>query len=96
MIVRILGEGQYAIDNTDRRVLDGLDATLMEAVDGDDEAVFAEALASLIAEVRKLGRPVPDDNFSTSDLVVPFSDSSLEETRELLAEPGADAASDDR
>jgi hypothetical protein len=96
MIVRILGEGQYAIDNSDRGVLDGLDATLMETVDGGDEEAFGAALASLIAEVRRLGRPVPDDNFSTSDLVVPFSDSSLEETKGLLAEPGADAASDDR
>ncbi len=96
MIVRILGEGQYAIDNSNRDVLDGLDASLMEAVDGGDEVAFGEALASLISEVRRLGHPVPDDNFSTSDLVVPFSDSSLEETKGLLAEPGADAASDDR
>jgi hypothetical protein len=96
MIVRILGEGQYAVDDAEVSVLDGLDSVLMHAVDSGDEVAFAAALDALIAEVRRTGVAVADDSFAPSDRVVPFSDSTLEETRSLLAEPGADAGSDDR
>ena len=57
MIVRILGEGQYAIDSGERNVLDALDSALMDAVDSGDEPGFATALDALIAEVRRVGRP---------------------------------------
>jgi hypothetical protein len=96
MIVRILGEGQYAIDGEERKVLDELDAELMDAVNRGDEQAFAGALAALITEVRRVGEPVPDDDFAPSDLVVPFSDATLDETKGLLAEPGGDPGSDDR
>ena len=59
----------------------------------DDEAA---ALAALIAEVRDAGKPVADDDFAPSDLVVPFSDATLEETKGLLAESGEGPATDDR
>jgi hypothetical protein len=90
MIVRILGEAQFDVPDTDRATLDTLEATLGTAVDGDDEATFATALAAVIAEVRRAGTPLASDEFTGSDLVVPFSDATLAETRALLAEPGGD------
>jgi len=60
------------------------------AVEGDDEAAFAAALAALIVEVRRVGTPVAADSFTASDRVVPFDDASLAETKELLAGPGGD------
>ena len=95
MIVRILGEGQYAIEGA-KAVLDELDTALMDAVNSGDETAFSAALAALIAEVKRSGTPVADDSFAPSDLVVPFSDSTLEETRGLLAEPGGDTGAEDR
>ena len=86
MIIRILGEGQYSVPEDQRGSLEKLDATLAEAVDGDDAAAFTRSLAALTTEVRKLGEPVADDAFATSDLVVPFPDATLEETKELLAQ----------
>ena len=90
MIVRILGEGQFEVADAEREVLHGLEAGLNAAVDGDDEAAFAAALATVIAEVRRAGTPLPADSFTSSDLVVPFSDATLEETKAMLAEPGSD------
>jgi hypothetical protein len=90
MIVRILGEGQYDIPESDRATFDALDVAVNEAVDRDDDAGFAEALAALIAEVRRTGTPLAADQFTSSDLVVPFSDATLAETKALLAEPGGD------
>ncbi len=88
MIVRILGEGQFEVDEAGRHALDELDATLLRALDDGDETAFADALAALIAEVTRVGSPLPADAFSPSDLVIPFPDSSLAETRALLGEGG--------
>jgi hypothetical protein len=96
MIVRILGEGQYSIADDAHAALDALDADVVHAVDSGDEQAFAAALAALIAEVRDAGKPVADDDFAPSDLVVPFSDATLEETKGLLAESGEGPATDDR
>ena len=90
MIVRILGEGQFDVADADRGSLDGLEAALNAAVEGDDDAVFASALAAVIAEVRRVGAALPPDSFTASDLVVPFSDATLVETKALLKEPGGE------
>lgn len=96
MIVRILGEGQYEIPAEARSTLEELDVTLVNAVDSDDEVAFASALAALAAEVRKVGLPLAADAFAPSDLVVPFADATLHETKVLLADSGEPAGSDDR
>ena len=90
MIVRILGEGQFDVGDDERGTLDGLEASLNAAVEGDDDAAFATALTAVIEEVRRVGTPLAADSFTSSDLVVPFSDASLDETKVLLAEPGGD------
>jgi hypothetical protein len=86
VIVRILGEGQYSVPDGEQGTLEALDATVATAVDGDDEKSFAPALAALTAAVRKLGEPLADDAFAPSDLVVPFPDATLKETKGLLAD----------
>ena len=95
MIVRILGEGQYAVADDLRPTLDKLDTALMEAVDSGDEGHFVTALGALTDEVRRAGEPVADDAFAPSDLVIPFADATLEETKALLAEHSESAGTDD-
>jgi hypothetical protein len=90
MIVRILGEGQFDVPDAGRAALDELESVLGAAVDGQDEVAFASALAAVIAEVRRAGTPLAADSFTGSDLVVPFSDASLDETKALLDEPGGE------
>ncbi len=96
MIVRILGEGQYDVPDGERAALDKLDADLVTAVESGDEAVFATALTALTAEVRRAGRPLAEDTFAPSDLVVPFADANLEETKGLLAQSGDGTGPEDR
>ena len=95
MIVRILGEGQYEVPADEADALEKLDAALVKAVEGDDEAAFADGLHALIAEVRRAGTPLSPDDFAPSDLVVPFADATLDETKNLLAESGDPTGSDD-
>jgi hypothetical protein len=94
MIVRILGEGQYSVPDEHRSELEALDNTLLEAVDAGDETAFATTLGAAAAEVRRVGTVLPDDEFYPSDLVLPFEDATLSETKELLA--GGAAAEGDQ
>jgi hypothetical protein len=96
MIVRILGEAQYLVPDDARATLAGLDDALVAAVDSGDESTFTAALDALASTVREVGETLADDDFAPSDLVVPFADASLAETKGLLAESGDTGGSDDR
>lgn len=86
MIVRVLGEGQYSVDDSHGDLLNGLDSGLERAVEAGDEPGFRAALTDLLAQVRALGERLPDDALEPSDALLPGEDNSLEEVRELLAE----------
>ena len=88
MIVRILGEGQVELPETELDALNQLDDQLQAAVDGGDETTFAGALTALLDRVRQVGKPLPDDELMPSDLVLPSADASLAEVRELLSDDG--------
>lgn len=86
MIVRILGEGQFDVDERYRDQLGKLDAALMEAVDRGDERAFGPTLLALASEVRSVGTALANDAFVPSELVVPFADATLAETSALLTD----------
>jgi len=86
MIIRVLGEGQFRVDDVDH--LNVLDGQLEEAVDASDDAAFAEALRNLLAAVREEGRRVPDAELVVSDLVLPHADASLDDVRAMLGGEG--------
>ena len=86
MIVRIMGEGQWTLADEHADVLNSLDAGLESAVESGDQQAFASALADLLAKVRALGSPLPDDSLAPSDAVLPAADSEIADVRELLSE----------
>ncbi len=88
MIVRILGEGQLAVDDAMSAELNELDATLEAAVNSDDEKAFRPALAELLARVRAAGTPVPADSLEASDVILPYSEASMADVRALLTDDG--------
>lgn len=88
MIMRILGEGQYEIAEEHLDRLNELDAVLQSAVGADDETAFTAALSALLDAVRSLGRPLPDEMITPSDLALPDADTSLTQVRELLSDEG--------
>ncbi|HVA60041.1 MAG TPA: hypothetical protein VNG13_05830 [Mycobacteriales bacterium] len=88
MIVRILGEGQVEVDESEVDELNSLDNALLRAVEADDEAAFRAAHAALLDRVRQLGTPLADDLLVPSDLVLPSADAGLAEVRELLGDEG--------
>jgi hypothetical protein len=88
MIIRILGEGQLAVDDSLAVELNDLDTRLEAAVSAGDEEAFHPALAALLARVRAAGTPVPPDSFEPSDVILPYSDASMDDVRGLLSEDG--------
>ena len=88
MIVRILGEGQFSIDDAATAELNRLDTELETAVDRNDEAAFAAALQGLLDQVRALGSQLPVDTLEESDLILPPQDASMDEVRRMLTDEG--------
>ena len=84
MIVRLMGEGQYTLDDDAVQGLNELDNQVVAAVEADDEENVQRLLGMMAAAVRSRGEKLPDDALDPSDLVVPPEDLSLEEARELF------------
>jgi CBS domain-containing protein len=88
MIVRLLGEGQYTVDDSLLVRLNELDDEVEKAVAAGDERALWTALQALADAVRENGVKLADDDLSPSDAVIPPEDLSLEEARELMQDEG--------
>jgi hypothetical protein len=88
VIVRLMGEGQYRIDDGAREQLNELDDRALAALEQDDEPALDGMLDEMWQIVRDRGERLPDEDLSPSDLVIPPSDLTLEETRKLFSEEG--------
>ena len=86
MIVRILGEGQFRVDDDAAAKLTALDKDLDAAVRDDEDAVFHASLRAAVALVKTSGTPLSADEIATADFILPFSDASIDEVRKLLAD----------
>lgn len=88
MIVRILAEGQYDLDDGALDALNGLDQQVENAVESGDEDMFRTALQGLLAAVRSSGTHHAADSLDESDLILPPPDATIDEVRELLGDDG--------
>jgi len=88
VIVRLLGEGQFRVDDSLLGRLNELDAEVEKAVAAGDERALWTGLQALADAVRESGVKLADDDLSPSDAVIPPEDLSLEEARELLQDEG--------
>ena len=88
MIVRIMGEGQYRVDDGTARKLNDLDEQVGSAVESGDEQQVRGLLQQLAQAVRDGGEKLDDADLSTSEAIVPPEDLSLDELRELLTGEG--------
>jgi hypothetical protein len=88
MIVRLMGEGQFRVDDSLRERLNELDDQAMAALEASNEIELDQKLEQMFALVRAEGEPLPDDDLSASDVIIPPADLTLEETRELVSHEG--------
>jgi hypothetical protein len=87
MIVRISGEDQYRLPDSESERLNELENAVVAVVEGDREDGFADAFAALLDYVRVHGTRIGNDELETSDLILPPPDLTFEEAaREFTGE----------
>ena len=88
MIVRLMGEGQFRVDDACAQAMNEQDNAAVAALEAGDEEVFRARLRELAQTVRDRGERLPDDDLHPSDVIVPPDDLTLEEARELFSGDG--------
>jgi hypothetical protein len=83
-----MGEGQLALDESRLAELSKLDDELLAEIQRGDEEGFRRTLDALLNAVRRLGEPLPDDSLEPSGLILPPSDATLDEVRDMLNDDG--------
>jgi hypothetical protein len=88
MIIRILGEGQYQLDDGLLEKLNVMDNRIVGHVSKGDKAGFAKDLAGLISTVREHGKPLDPAEIQPSDVIIPISDMTIEEAKAVFSGEG--------
>ena len=88
MIVRILTEGQYKLDDDVLTRVNELDNACVSAVESGDEEKFRSTFAQLLELVRSDGKALADDDLSESDVMVPPPDLTMEEAAQEFTGDG--------
>jgi hypothetical protein len=79
MIVRISGEGQYRLADSDSGRLNELESRVVAIVESGSEDGFADAFGAVLDYVRSQGTELGDDELETSQVILPPSDISFQE-----------------
>ena len=88
MIVRLMGEGQFRVDDELLSKLNELDDKAQAAADANDEPELDRVLDEMWGLVQGDGERLADDDLHPSDVVIPPSDLTLEETQRLFSDQG--------
>jgi hypothetical protein len=88
VIVRLLGEGQFEIDDEVAKGLDAIDEEAGQAVEAGDEERLAELLGRMADAVRTNGSRLADEDLRPSEAIIPPDDLSLDEARQLFEDEG--------
>jgi hypothetical protein len=79
MIVRISGEDQYRLDDSDAGRVNELENAVVSVVEAGSEDGFADAFRALLDYVRTHGTPLGEDELEGSSVILPPSDISFQE-----------------
>jgi len=88
VIVRLMGEGQFEVDEEVAKGLNDLDEQAEKALEAGDQQQLSELLGRMTEAVRTNGARLPDDDLSPSEGIIPPEDLTLEEARKLFEGEG--------
>ena len=88
MIVRVMGDGQFEIDDEVAKGLDEIDEQAEQALEAGDQARLSELLRRMADAVRMNGARLPDADLTASEAIIPPDDLTLDEARELFEGEG--------
>lgn len=84
MIIRVMGDGQYRVDSALFDTLNAIDDRIVGHVQDGDQEGFRAGLAELTGCVRREGKRIADAEIVASDIIVPPSDLTLAEARDVF------------
>jgi hypothetical protein len=89
-IVRIMGQGQFMIDNKILKKLNQIDNSIVQLVSNDrtDNTEFKKRLSELTDIVEKNSKQLDPKEIVQSDIIVPSTDLSIEEAKRLFQGEG--------
>lgn len=89
-IVRIMGHGQFTVDNKTLRELSRVDSSIVQLVSSDrpDDTEFKKRLSQLTKIVEMTGKPLSPNEIIQSDIILPSVDLSIDEAKKLFKGEG--------
>jgi hypothetical protein len=89
-IVRIMGQGQFTVDNSTLKRLSELDDSIVQLVSKDrsDDTEFRNRLTELTRIVESKGKPLDPKEIIQSDIILPSTDLSVDEAKKLFMGEG--------
>jgi hypothetical protein len=89
-IVRIMGQGQFSVDNKILEKLNEIDSMLVQLVNTDrpDDNEFKKHLIELTRIVQKNGKQLDSKQIIQSDIILPSADLSVDEAKRLFIGEG--------
>jgi hypothetical protein len=88
MIIRILGIGQFKLDDRHIDSLNKIDNQIVEHVSKGREKEFRADLARIISMIQESGEAIDPAEIISSDIIVPPADMTLEEARQVFCGEG--------
>jgi hypothetical protein len=89
-IVRIMGQGQFTVDNSTLKRLNEIDDSIVQLVSRDrsDDTEFRNRLIELTRIVESKGKPLDPKEIIQSDIILPSTDLSVDEAKKLFMGEG--------
>jgi hypothetical protein len=89
-IVRIMGQGQFTVDNTTLKRLNEIDDSIVQLVgtERSDDNEFRRRLTELTSVVESKGHPLDPKEIIQSDIILPSTDLSIDEAKRLFKGEG--------
>ena len=81
MIVRVSGEGQFKLPDSDAERLNDLDNQAVAAVEKGDEGSFKDLWEQMLALVAADGEEISDEELVESDVILPPRDITFAEAQ---------------
>ncbi|HQE98019.1 MAG TPA: hypothetical protein PKY20_07425 [Methanothrix sp.] len=88
MIVRILGIGQFKLDDRHIDSLNKIDNQIVEHVSKGREKEFRKDLAKIISMIQEKGEAMDPAEIVPSDIIVPPADMTLDEAKQVFSGEG--------
>ncbi len=88
MIIRIINEGQYEVNDDLLDDLNKLDNEIVSLLESGDETGFRDVLSEFVSMIRDNGKSLDPETIVESDLIVPPEDLTLSEATKVFSGEG--------